>query len=137
MNNVVFSRNSDEWETPQEVFDSLDAEFHFSLDPCANEQNHKCERYFSAEQDGLKNSWGGVQSILQSTILTDRGLGAEMLRGITKTEHACGDADPGKNRHAIFSRLYSASVGSQVPAWTAPFRRFKEQRAVSVNGCYF
>ena len=31
-------------ETPQDLFDQLDAEFHFGLD-AANEANHKCERW--------------------------------------------------------------------------------------------
>lgn len=41
---VMFSSKSDEWETPQELYDELNKEFHFTLDPCANEQNHKCEK---------------------------------------------------------------------------------------------
>ena len=59
MNNVVFSRNSDEWETPQHVFDELDKEFKFTLDPCANHQNAKCNKYFTEEDDGLQQDWGG------------------------------------------------------------------------------
>lgn len=57
--NAIFQSNSDEWETPQALFDSLDAEFHFDLDACASEDNHKCERWFSKEEDGLKQNWGG------------------------------------------------------------------------------
>ena len=56
---VLFSKKSDEWETPQEFYDELDAEFHFNLDPCATDENHKCERYFTREQDGLEKNWGG------------------------------------------------------------------------------
>lgn len=41
------------------IFDQLDSEFHFTLDPCADETNHKCARYFTAADDGLKQSWGG------------------------------------------------------------------------------
>jgi len=46
-----------EWETPQWLFDILDKEFHFDLDVCASEQNHKCKRYFSKQDDGLKQKW--------------------------------------------------------------------------------
>ena len=60
MNKVVFSRQSDEWATPQDVFDMLDAEFHFDLDPCATDENHKCERYFTKENDGKAQKWGGA-----------------------------------------------------------------------------
>lgn len=60
MNSVLFSSNSDEWSTPQDLFDELDAEFHFTLDPCATKQNAKCKKFYTAEDDGLEKSWGGV-----------------------------------------------------------------------------
>lgn len=56
---IMFSSKSDQWATPQEVFDQLDQEFHFDLDPCADDQNHKCQKYFTAAEDGLKQEWGG------------------------------------------------------------------------------
>ena len=59
--NVLFKSNSDEWETPQSIFDSLNSEFHFTLDPCATEQNHKCGLYYTKEEDGLLQNWGGRQ----------------------------------------------------------------------------
>lgn len=55
----MFSSKSDEWETPQKTFDELNDEFRFDLDPCADESNHKCEKYFTKEQDGLLQDWGG------------------------------------------------------------------------------
>ena len=64
MDRVLFSSKSDEWETPQYLFDSLDAEFGFNLDPCATNENHKCERYFTKEQNGLLQKWGGVHCFL-------------------------------------------------------------------------
>lgn len=56
---LFFSSKTDQWSTPQDFFDQLDNEFHFTLDPCADETNHKCEKYFTKEQDGLKQSWIG------------------------------------------------------------------------------
>ena len=56
---LFFSSKTDQWETPQDFFDQLDKEFHFTLDPCADGSNHKCERYFTKEQDGLKQDWSG------------------------------------------------------------------------------
>lgn len=50
---------TEEWETPQALFDSLDDEFHFTLDPCASKENAKAEKYFTREQDGLLQSWEG------------------------------------------------------------------------------
>ena len=48
-----------QWETPKELFDRLDAEFHFTLDVCASDGMQKCERYFNPETNGLKQVWGG------------------------------------------------------------------------------
>ena len=58
----MFSSNTDLWATPQAFFDELDREFHFTLDPCANDENHKCDKYFTIEQDGLSQSWEGTGS---------------------------------------------------------------------------
>ena len=58
MDKVMFSSASDEWATPQDFFDKLNAEFGFTLDPCANSDNHKCDKYFTKEQDGLVQDWG-------------------------------------------------------------------------------
>lgn len=59
MNKAMFSSKTDEWETPQDFFDALDAEFHFTLDPCATPENAKCKKYFTRADDGLKQDWQG------------------------------------------------------------------------------
>lgn len=56
---AMFSSKTDQWSTPQTLFDELDTEFHFTLDACADETNHKCPLYFTKEQDGLVQDWGG------------------------------------------------------------------------------
>lgn len=58
---VMFSSSTDDWYTPDDFYQELDKEFHFDLDPCADDFNHKCEKYFTKEQDGLKQSWGGTE----------------------------------------------------------------------------
>ena len=55
----IFSSKTDEWETPQALFDKLNDIHHFTLDVCANNENHKCDRYFTKAEDGLKQNWGG------------------------------------------------------------------------------
>lgn len=55
----MFSSASDDWTTPKDFFDELDKEFCFTLDPCASESNHKCEKFYTKEQDGLLKDWGG------------------------------------------------------------------------------
>lgn len=56
---TLFSTGNDNWKTPDSVFETLDQEFHFTLDPCASEENHICPKYYTKEQDGLRASWGG------------------------------------------------------------------------------
>lgn len=58
---VMFSSDKNYWETPQKLFDELDAEFHFTLDAAASDENHKCKRYFTQKEDGLRQNWGGVK----------------------------------------------------------------------------
>ncbi|TGY07114.1 DNA N-6-adenine-methyltransferase [Bacteroides acidifaciens] len=59
MNSVLFSSASDVWATPQDLFDELNKEFGFNLDPCALPDNAKCEKYFTPEINGLSQCWGG------------------------------------------------------------------------------
>jgi phage N-6-adenine-methyltransferase len=60
MNRGLFSSKTDLWATPQNFFDELDKEYRFDLDACALPQNAKCDRFFSPEQDGLKQEWTGT-----------------------------------------------------------------------------
>ena len=57
---VMFSSATDNWSTPQDFFDKLNDEFHFTLDVCADENNHKCEHYYTKEIDGLSHPWIGT-----------------------------------------------------------------------------
>lgn len=57
---VHYSSASDEWETPQDLFDALDSEFGFDLDVCALPSSAKCEHYFTPERDGLAQNWTGT-----------------------------------------------------------------------------
>lgn len=59
LNRVLFSSDNEVWETPIELFKELDKEFNFNLDPCAIPENAKCNKYFTPDQDGLKQCWQG------------------------------------------------------------------------------
>ena len=48
-----------DWETPRELFDRLDAFWHFDLDVAASDVNHLCADYYTKETDGLAHSWAG------------------------------------------------------------------------------
>lgn len=60
INKGLFTPNTDLCATPQDFFDKLNEEFNFELDVCANDENAKCERYFTETEDGLKQDWKGV-----------------------------------------------------------------------------
>ena len=59
MSNIHFSSVTDLWATPQAFFDKLNEAHHFTLDVCATDENAKCERYFTVEQNGLLQDWTG------------------------------------------------------------------------------
>lgn len=76
---AMFSSARQDWATPQDLFDELNKEFHFNLDPCASAENHKCERYFTEEEDGLLQEWGGDLpfSAIHHAAQNQRGIGSK------------------------------------------------------------
>ena len=56
---TMFSSKTDEWATPQEFYNKLNKEHHFTLDPCCTPQSRKCEKFYTQEDDGLSRSWRG------------------------------------------------------------------------------
>jgi len=55
---VLFSKVSDEWETPQSLFDALDKEFKFDCDAAATDENTKCKWYNTKEFSALnEENW--------------------------------------------------------------------------------
>ena len=60
MNDALFSSKTCEWETPAYLFEEYNYKYHFDLDVCATNENAKCLRYFTKEQDGLRQEWRGV-----------------------------------------------------------------------------
>ena len=56
---ACMTSKSQEWETPEWLFNELNNEFGFTLDPCATPENAKCRNYYTVSEDGLKKSWGG------------------------------------------------------------------------------
>ena len=50
---------SDEWTTPRDLFDELNAEFHFDLDAASTDENALCERHYTKDDDGLSQPWEG------------------------------------------------------------------------------
>lgn len=54
---AAMTSNKDDWETPQALFDELDATHRFTLDPCSTHENAKCERHYTVEENGLAMPW--------------------------------------------------------------------------------
>ena len=59
LNPALFSSVKMDWATPQAFFDALDAEFHFTLDPCASPGNAKCGKFYTIADNGLEQDWAG------------------------------------------------------------------------------
>jgi site-specific DNA-methyltransferase (adenine-specific) len=59
LNTALFKSCRDDWETPQNLFDELNSEFGFTLDPCATSETAKCAKYFTPEDNGLTRDWTG------------------------------------------------------------------------------
>ena len=55
---VMFSQATDVWGTPQWLFEALDKEFGFTLDPCSDGTNAKCAKFYSIHDSGLLKDWG-------------------------------------------------------------------------------
>jgi phage N-6-adenine-methyltransferase len=57
---VHFSSLSNEWATPQELFNRITEKYGpFTLDPCCTKETSKCTKFFTIAEDGLKQDWGG------------------------------------------------------------------------------
>ena len=52
-----FKSKSHVYETPSVIFEPLRKEFDLQLDVCANEENHKCEKYFTEKENALIQNW--------------------------------------------------------------------------------
>lgn len=81
---VHYSSNRMDWETPIELFEAINREFHFTLDVCALADNAKCPRFFSPEDDGLTRSWGS--DICWMNPPYGRVIGLWMKKALTASE---------------------------------------------------
>jgi phage N-6-adenine-methyltransferase len=56
---LMFSSEDQCWETPMDIYQKLNDEFRFTLDPCSTMFTAKCRNFFTPEDDGLTQSWVG------------------------------------------------------------------------------
>ncbi|MEE9491240.1 MAG: DNA N-6-adenine-methyltransferase, partial [Dehalococcoidia bacterium] len=73
----LFSSGTGDWATPQEFFERLDAEFHFTLDPCATPDNAKCKHFYTLRDNGLAQPWTGA-------VFCNPPYGSEIKRWVRK-----------------------------------------------------
>lgn len=78
MNRGIMTSNTCEWATPQEFFDELNREFHFTLDPCCTHFDAKCEKHYTKEDDGLSKGWTG------ETVFCNPPYGRELPKWVEK-----------------------------------------------------
>ena len=54
----IWSHKSDEWITPTYIYQKLDSEFHFKLDPCTISSNPlNTSVFYTKEDNGLEKPW--------------------------------------------------------------------------------
>ena len=65
MNSALLSSKKMDYCTPQGFFDTLNAEFHFTLDAAATEKSAKCKSFYTPETDSLTAPWtiGGAACV--------------------------------------------------------------------------
>lgn len=119
---AMTSTGKDDWETPRWLFDKINAEFHFTLDPCCTHQTAKCCKHYTPAENGLAQDWGGRNRFLQSALLSQdkdqsrtNRVGAEMRRGGTKAKHdRCGTAARA-NGYRTLSQIHIRESRNSLP----------------------
>ncbi|USZ59950.1 phage N-6-adenine-methyltransferase [Lactiplantibacillus plantarum] len=57
INKALFTSNKEDWETPQDFYDRLNAKYHFEWDLAASDDNAKCSCYFTRDDNSLEQDW--------------------------------------------------------------------------------
>lgn len=91
MNAALLSSKKMDYCTPQDFFDRLNEEFHFTLDAAATDKSTKCPAYYTPETDGLKSPWNLAGGGLYSATLHT---GARLGNGFAKPTRKPSTAQP-------------------------------------------
>ena len=57
LNEAMFSHKTGEHETPDWLFEKLNAIYSFDLDAAASSENHKCSKYYTKEDNSFSKDW--------------------------------------------------------------------------------
>lgn len=81
---------SNDWETPDFLFQFLNKTYEFDIDLAASHENHKCARYYTEEDNALIQEWRGSGFLnppyshpLQGQFIRKAAMEAEKLYGQT------------------------------------------------------
>ena len=113
VNKALFSSNSDEWSTPQEIYEALDNEFNFNLDPCSSDDNHKCDNYYTIEDNGLSKNCGGYRVFCNPPYSNISDWVKKAWRE-HKGQYSRCLIDTGENGYKVFSRVYLSEERDKV-----------------------
>ena len=132
----MLTANTPEWETPQELFDSLDAEFHFDLDPCCTHENAKCELHYTKAEDGLKQDWTGHR------VYCNPPYGRQIKKWVEKAAKSkCLTVMliPARTDTKWFHDYIYGSGGGRGSVHKRPhsFQRHETERTISEHDCHF
>ncbi len=88
INKGLYSSKTDLWSTPQHLFDELNQKYNFTLDPCSTDENHKCEKYYTEDDNGLVQPWYG-------RVFMNPPYGREIIKWMEKAynEYNIGNAE--------------------------------------------
>ena len=104
---ALFSSARQDWATPQEFFDTLNAEFNFDLDACANSENHKTPEYFDEQKNGLIQDWGALRVLQSAVWIKSNGrMDQEVFTGRRKAWYNGCYAYTSTNRYQSISRIH-------------------------------
>ena len=118
MNKALLSSKKMNYCTPQDFFDKLDGEFVFALDAAATKKSTKCIRYFTPEDDGLKQPWDvppGYAVFCNPPY--GRQIGEWVKKAYDESVHTGGDdrtVDSGTYRHKVFPPVHIRQGGNTV-----------------------
>ena len=90
MNAALLSSKKMDYCPPQDFFDRLNEEFHFTLDAAATDKSAKCPAYYTPETDGLKSPWNLAGGLYSATLHT----GARLGNGFAKPTRKPSAAQP-------------------------------------------
>ena len=105
MTKGMYTSNSEAWGTPQELFNRLNKEFNFTLDICASKENAKCHKYYTKEEDALKQEWGGHHMDESSIRKTNSKLGQKGKRSGKARKGNSRLPTAGTNGYRLVARL--------------------------------